>query len=210
LRTGSQGDSGGEKKSLASFVLISSLGYALCPPGRLRQLFGTVVLDEAFSKTSGGIGNAIMTALHEFGLHPLLVTPNKEFRLLRPTHQNGYRRATPRGSEQDELVTWRCWMECTPNGRHNEIVKRHSRHLTHSGKRSCAIKADWRVRPDRPGPDLQISGPPVEYADLSEVRDNLGDAAHSGITSKLVGDAIGLDLIAPIDGWMSSSMASRR
>lgn len=83
VRTGSQGDSGGEKETIACFVLIASLGYALCPAGRPRPLFGTVVLDEAFSKTSSGIGTMIMTAMRELGLHPILVTPNKEFRLLR-------------------------------------------------------------------------------------------------------------------------------
>lgn len=82
-RTGSQGDSGGEKENMASFVLISSLGYALCPPARQRPLFGTVVLDEAFSKSSTGVGNAVMLAMKEFGLCPVLVTPNKEMRLLR-------------------------------------------------------------------------------------------------------------------------------
>lgn len=80
---GCTGDSGGEKENMASFVLISSLGYALCPPFRQKPLFGTVVLDEAFSKSSTGVGNAVMIAMKEFGLCPILVTPNKEMRLLR-------------------------------------------------------------------------------------------------------------------------------
>jgi uncharacterized protein YPO0396 len=82
-RTGSQGGSGGEKEIIASYVLTASLSYALCPPDRPRPLFGTVVLDEAFSKSSHAVAGRIIRALAEFGLHPLFVTPNKELRLLR-------------------------------------------------------------------------------------------------------------------------------
>lgn len=84
-RTGSQGGSGGEKEIIASYVLTASLSYALCPPGRSRPLFGSIVLDEAFSKSSAAVAARIIQALHEFGLHALFVTPNKELRLLR-TH----------------------------------------------------------------------------------------------------------------------------
>jgi uncharacterized protein YPO0396 len=82
-RTSSQGGSGGEKEIIASYVLTASLSYALCPPNRQRPLFGTVVLDEAFSKSSHAVAGRIIRALAEFGLHPLFVTPNKELRLLR-------------------------------------------------------------------------------------------------------------------------------
>ena len=82
-RTGSQGGSGGEKEIIASYVLTASLSYALCPPGRNRPLFGTIVLDEAFSKSSAAVAARIIQALREFGLHALFVTPNKELRLLR-------------------------------------------------------------------------------------------------------------------------------
>ena len=82
-RTGSQGGSGGEKEIIASYVLTASLSYALCPEGGSRPLFGTIVLDEAFSKSSQAVASRIVNALTEFGLHPLLVTPNKELRLLR-------------------------------------------------------------------------------------------------------------------------------
>jgi uncharacterized protein YPO0396 len=82
-RTGSQGGSGGEKEIIASYVLTASLSYALCPPDRARPLFATVVLDEAFSKSSHAVAGRIIRALAEFGLHPLFVTPNKELRLLR-------------------------------------------------------------------------------------------------------------------------------
>lgn len=82
-RSGSQGDSGGEKEIIASFVLTASLSYALCPNGLGRPLFGTVVLDEAFSRSSQAFARRIVEALRQFGLHPLFVTPNKEMRLLR-------------------------------------------------------------------------------------------------------------------------------
>ena len=82
-RTGSQGGSGGEKEIIASYILTASLSYALCPDGATLPLFGTIVLDEAFSKSSHAVAGRIISALNEFGLHPLFVTPNKEMRLLR-------------------------------------------------------------------------------------------------------------------------------
>ena len=82
-RTGSQGGSGGEKEIIASYVLTASLSYALCPSGASRPVFGTIVLDEAFSKSSQAVAARIIQALREFGLHALFVTPNKEVRLLR-------------------------------------------------------------------------------------------------------------------------------
>lgn len=82
-RTGSQGGSGGEKEIIASYVLTASLSYALCPPGRSQPLFATIVLDEAFSKSSQAVAARIIQALREFSLHALFVTPNKELRLLR-------------------------------------------------------------------------------------------------------------------------------
>ena len=48
-----------------------------------QPLFGTVVLHEAFSNSSQAVAGRIISALREFGLHPLFVTPNKEMRLLR-------------------------------------------------------------------------------------------------------------------------------
>ena len=82
-RTGSQGGSGGEKEIIASYVLTASLSYALCPAGRSLPLMGSIVLDEAFSKSSQAVAARIIQALREFGLHALFVTPNKELRLLR-------------------------------------------------------------------------------------------------------------------------------
>ena len=69
-RTGSQGGSGGEKEIIASYILTASLSYALCPEGATEPLFGTVILDEAFSKSSQVVAGRIITALREFGLHP--------------------------------------------------------------------------------------------------------------------------------------------
>lgn len=82
-RTSSQGGSGGEKEIIASYVLTASLSYALCPANSSRPTFATIVLDEAFSKSSHAVAGRIIRALEEFGLHPLFVTPNKELRLLR-------------------------------------------------------------------------------------------------------------------------------
>lgn len=82
-RTGSQGGSGGEKEIIASYILTASLSYALCPAGAGCPLFGTVILDEAFSKSSQAVAGRIISALREFGLHAVFVTPNKEMRLLR-------------------------------------------------------------------------------------------------------------------------------
>jgi uncharacterized protein YPO0396 len=83
IRTGSQGGSGGEKEIITSYILTASLSYALCPDGMGRPLFGTVILDEAFSKSSQAVAARIIDALRQFGLHPLFITPNKEMRLLR-------------------------------------------------------------------------------------------------------------------------------
>ena len=67
----------------------------------VRPLFGTVVLDEAFSKSSQAVAARIIEALRQFGLHPLFITPNKEMRLLRKhtrsavlVHRKGQRAAT--------------------------------------------------------------------------------------------------------------------
>jgi uncharacterized protein YPO0396 len=83
VRKSSEGGSGGEKEIIASYVLTASLSYALCPDGSDRPLFGTIVLDEAFSRSSQAVAGRIISALREFGLHPLFVTPNKEIPLLR-------------------------------------------------------------------------------------------------------------------------------
>ena len=80
---GSQGGSGGEKEIIASYILTASLSYALSPDGGRRPLHATIVLDEAFSKSSRAVARRIVNALGEFGLHPIFVTPNKELRLLR-------------------------------------------------------------------------------------------------------------------------------
>ena len=82
-RSGSQSGSGGEKELMASHILTASLSYALCPSGAKIPLYGTVVLDEAFSKSSRSAATRIVEALRIFGLHPVFVTPNKEIGLLK-------------------------------------------------------------------------------------------------------------------------------
>lgn len=82
-RTGSQSGSGGEKELMASHILTASLSYALCPPATSFPLYATVVLDEAFSKSSPSAAGRIVEALRIFKLHPIFVTPNKEIGLLK-------------------------------------------------------------------------------------------------------------------------------
>jgi uncharacterized protein YPO0396 len=82
-RTGSQSGSGGEKELMASHILTASLSYALCPAAADHPLYGTVILDEAFSKSSPSAATRIIKALEVFGLYPIFVTPNKEIGLLK-------------------------------------------------------------------------------------------------------------------------------
>lgn len=82
-RSGSQSGSGGEKELMASHILTASLSYALCPDQANRPIYCTVVLDEAFSKSSPSAAGRIIEALQIFGLHPIFVTPNKEIGLLK-------------------------------------------------------------------------------------------------------------------------------
>ena len=106
-RTGSKGGSGGEKEIIASFILTASLSYALCPQGSKHPLFGTVILDEAFSKSSQAVATRIISALKQFGLHPLFVTPNKEMRLLR-NHTQSAVLVHRRGVESKALsLSWK-------------------------------------------------------------------------------------------------------
>ena len=82
-RTGSQSGSGGEKELMASHILTASLSYALCPAEATRPLYASVILDEAFSKSSPSAATRIIEALRVFELHPIFVTPNKEIGLLK-------------------------------------------------------------------------------------------------------------------------------
>ena len=106
-RSGSQGGSGGEKEIIASYVLTASLSYALCPDGSPLPLFATIVLDEAFSRSSHAVAGRIIDALNEFGLHPVFVTPNKEMRLLR-NHTRSAIVVHRRGNESSMTsMSWR-------------------------------------------------------------------------------------------------------
>lgn len=107
-RSGSQGGSGGEKEIIASYVLTASLSYALCPDGSRFPLFASIVLDEAFSRSSHAVAGRIIDALSEFGLHPLFVTPNKEMRLLR-NHTRSAIIVHRRGNESS--LTCLSWQE---------------------------------------------------------------------------------------------------
>lgn len=80
---GSQSGSGGEKEIIASYILSASLCYALSPGEGQPPRHATIVLDEAFSKSSRAVARRIINALRVFQLHPIFVTPDKEMRLLR-------------------------------------------------------------------------------------------------------------------------------
>ena len=122
-RTGSQGGSGGEKEIIASYVLTASLSYALCPPGRTCPLFGSIVLDEAFSKSSQAVAARIIQALREFGLHALFVTPNKELRLLR-----NHTRSAVVVHRRGRQATLAClsWEELDQHARQRQIENQNS------------------------------------------------------------------------------------
>ncbi len=85
---GSQSGSGGEKEIIASYILSASLCYALSPGEGQPPLHATIVLDEAFSKSSRSVARRIIQALEVFQLHPIFVTPDKEMRLLREHTQS--------------------------------------------------------------------------------------------------------------------------
>lgn len=116
-RTGSQGGSGGEKEIIASYVLTASLSYALCPAGSRYPLFGTIVLDEAFSRSSHAVAGRIIAALREFGLHAVFITPNKEMRLLRD-HTRSAIVVHRRG--QDSNMASLSWEELEQHSRRRE------------------------------------------------------------------------------------------
>lgn len=105
-RTGSQSGSGGEKELMASHILTASLSYALCPSEAIRPLYGTVVLDEAFSKSSPSAAARIIEALRIFCLHPIFVTPNKEIGLLKQHTQKVICVQRPRKEASLASISW--------------------------------------------------------------------------------------------------------
>ncbi|MCP4768607.1 MAG: AAA family ATPase [Gammaproteobacteria bacterium] len=121
-RTGSQGGSGGEKEIIASYILTASLSYALCPEGATQPLFGTVVLDEAFSKSSQVVAGRIITALREFGLHPLLITPNKEIKLL-SNHTNSAVLVHNRGGRNASMTNM-SWEQLEKHAEKKRVLSR--------------------------------------------------------------------------------------
>jgi len=122
-RTGSQGGSGGEKEIIASYILTASLSYALCPAGQSKPLFSTIILDEAFSKSSRAVAARIISALREFGLHPLFITPNKEIRLLRD-HTNSAILIHRRGVKATMTsLSWTEWDEFAKKRRENHAYE---------------------------------------------------------------------------------------
>jgi len=120
-RKGSQGGSGGEKEIIASYILTASLSYALCPDGSPLPLFGTIILDEAFSRSSQAVASRIIAALREFGLHPLFVTPNKEMKLLREHTRSAILIHNKNARSSTISLSW----EDIEREAHNQKQKRH-------------------------------------------------------------------------------------
>lgn len=114
-RTGSQSGSGGEKELMASHILTASLSYALCPVGANRPLYGTIVLDEAFSKSSQSAASRIVEALKVFGLHPIFVTPNKEIGLLKKHTRRAICVQRGEGGSNLATISWEKLAELNPN-----------------------------------------------------------------------------------------------
>jgi len=106
-RTGSQSGSGGEKELMASHILTASLSYALCPAQASQPLYGTVVLDEAFSKSSASAAGRIVEALRIFNLHPIFVTPNKEIGLLKKHTRKVICVQRPGNHSSMASITWK-------------------------------------------------------------------------------------------------------
>lgn len=117
-RSGSQTGSGGEKEMMASFILTASLSYTLSSQDAVKPRHSTIVLDEAFSKSSRTAAARIIEALRIFGLHPIFVTPNKEVMLLK--HHTGSAVVVHHkgGSSSLSSLTWE-----ELENRHNEIAR---------------------------------------------------------------------------------------
>jgi uncharacterized protein YPO0396 len=105
-RTGSQSGSGGEKELMASHILTASLSYALCPAEAACPLYATVVLDEAFSKSSPSAASRIIEALRIFRLHPIFVTPNKEIGLLKKHTRRAICVQRPKKEASIASISW--------------------------------------------------------------------------------------------------------
>lgn len=105
-RTGSQSGSGGEKELMASHILTASLSYALCPAAATKPLYATVILDEAFSKSSPSAASRIIEALRIFSLHPIFVTPNKEIGLLKQHTRKVICVQRPKKEASLASITW--------------------------------------------------------------------------------------------------------
>ena len=113
-RTGSQSGSGGEKELMASHILTASLSYALCPAEASRPLYATVVLDEAFSKSSPSAATRIIEALRVFKLHPIFVTPNKEIGLLKQHTRKVICVQRPKKQASLASISWEVLEEMAP------------------------------------------------------------------------------------------------
>ncbi|UNK44473.1 ATP-binding protein [Arthrobacter sulfonylureivorans] len=75
--------SGGEGQRFTAFIMASALAYQLGIAGQGFSTFGTVMMDEAFVKSSLAFAEASINALHEFGFQLLLAAPEDKVDLAR-------------------------------------------------------------------------------------------------------------------------------
>jgi uncharacterized protein YPO0396 len=126
-RKGSQTGSGGEKEMMASYILTASLSYALCPVGASSPRYASIVLDEAFSKSSPVAAARIIEALRAFGLHPLFVTPNKEIALLKSHTRSAI---LVHNKNKRATLTSLSWEEIETHARSRKATEQPEQHAT--------------------------------------------------------------------------------
>ena len=105
---------------MASYILTASLSYALCPAGATVPRYASIVLDEAFSKSSPAAAARIIEALRAFGLHPLFVTPNKEIALLK-SHTSSA--VLVHNKNQRATLTSLSWAEIEEHARSRKVAE---------------------------------------------------------------------------------------
>ncbi|MCC9146852.1 MULTISPECIES: ATP-binding protein [unclassified Arthrobacter] len=75
--------SGGEGQRFTAFIMASALAYQLGIVSQGFSTYGTVMMDEAFVKSSLSFAEASINALHEFGFQLLLAAPEDKVDLSR-------------------------------------------------------------------------------------------------------------------------------
>jgi len=100
-------------------TLIRRMGEAKnADTGHLSE--ASIVLDEAFSKSSPAAAARIIEALRAFGLHPLFVTPNKEIALLKSHTRSAI---LVHNKNQRATLTSLTWEEIEDHARSRKVVE---------------------------------------------------------------------------------------